>query len=34
MIPNPRFYHRRGITPYLEQRAEFLRGQMEFVAVP
>jgi monofunctional biosynthetic peptidoglycan transglycosylase len=34
MIPNPRFYHRRGVTPYLEQRAEFLKGQMQFVAVP
>ena len=34
MIPNPRFYHRRGVTPYLEERAEFLQGQMQFVAVP
>lgn len=34
MIPNPRFYYRRGATPYLEQRAEFLREQMPFVAVP
>lgn len=34
MIPNPRFYHRRGVTPYLEQRAEFLRGQMQYVRAP
>jgi monofunctional biosynthetic peptidoglycan transglycosylase len=34
MIPNPRFYHRRGVTPYLEQRAEFLRGQMQHVRAP
>lgn len=34
MIPNPRFYHRRGITPYLELRAADLRAQMNFVPVP
>lgn len=34
MIPNPRFYHRRGVTPYLEQRAESLREQMEYVRAP
>lgn len=34
MIPNPRFYHRRGVTPYLEQRAADLRLVMRFMAVP
>ncbi len=34
MIPNPRFYHRRGVTPYLAERASFLQEQMRFVAVP
>jgi monofunctional biosynthetic peptidoglycan transglycosylase len=34
MIPNPRFYDRRGVTPYLEQRTEILLGQMDYVRVP
>ncbi len=34
IIPNPRFYDRRGVTPYLEERATFLQEQMRFVAVP
>lgn len=34
MIPNPRFYHYRGVTPYLEQRATDLLWQMEYVRVP
>jgi len=34
IIPNPRFYHRRGFTPYIEQRAADLRAQMNFIAVP
>lgn len=33
-IPNPRFYHRRGVTPYLERRTADLREQMERVRVP
>lgn len=33
-IPNPRFYHRRGVTPYLERRAAGLLEQMERVRVP
>lgn len=34
LIPNPRFYSRHPDTPYLEQRAEILRGQMGWVRVP
>jgi len=34
MIPNPRFYDRRGVTPYLERRTAILLGQMEYVRVP
>jgi monofunctional biosynthetic peptidoglycan transglycosylase len=33
-IPNPRFYHRRGVTPYLERRTADLLEQMERVRVP
>jgi monofunctional glycosyltransferase len=33
-IPNPRFYHRRGVTPYLERRTADLLEQMEHVRVP
>lgn len=33
-IPNPRFYHRRGVTPYLKRRAADLLEQMERVRVP
>ena len=34
MIPNPRFYDRRGVTPYLERRTEILLGQMDYIRVP
>jgi monofunctional biosynthetic peptidoglycan transglycosylase len=34
MIPNPRFYYRRGVTPYLEQQTEFLLQQMQDVRTP
>jgi len=34
IIPNPRFYHRRGFTPYIEQRAADLQALTYFVAVP
>jgi len=34
MIPNPRYYYRRGVTPYLEQRASILQTQMSWVQAP
>jgi len=34
MIPSPRFYDRRGVTPYLERRTEILFNQMDYVRVP
>lgn len=34
MIPNPRFYDRNRVTPYLESRTGILLTQMEFVRVP
>ena len=34
MIPNPRYYDRRGTTPYLERQAAVIRARMEQVRVP
>jgi monofunctional glycosyltransferase len=34
IIPNPRLYDRRGMTPYIDQRAAVLLTQMNFVQVP
>lgn len=34
MIPNPRFYYRRVITPYLERRADILLVQLNWIRVP
>jgi len=34
IIPNPRFYHRRGFTPYIEQRAAELQALTYFIPVP
>lgn len=34
MIPNPRLYDRRGVTPYLERRTEILLSQMDYIRVP
>jgi monofunctional glycosyltransferase len=34
MIPSPRFYTSNPSTPYLEERAEILLDQMEYVRVP
>jgi len=34
MIPSPRFYARNPSTPYLEERAEIILGQMDYVRVP
>jgi monofunctional biosynthetic peptidoglycan transglycosylase len=34
MIPSPRLYTGRSSTPYLDQRTEVLRDEMEYVRVP
>ena len=34
IIPNPRFYYRRGFTPYIEQRAAILQTQMNWIQAP
>ncbi|HEY6000929.1 MAG TPA: monofunctional biosynthetic peptidoglycan transglycosylase [bacterium] len=34
MIPNPRFYERRGVTGYLARRSDVIRARMEQVRAP
>jgi len=34
MIPSPRFYTRNTDTPYLDQRTDFLLGEMEHARIP
>ena len=34
MIPNPRYYARRGTTPFLARQAAVIRARMEQVTIP
>lgn len=34
IIPNPRYYERRGVTPFLERRIAVIRARMAQVQVP